>query len=58
MAIKPTKSIWKDGAFIPFERAKVHVLSHAIHYGSSWFEGIRAYSTEQGTALVIAPPAV
>lgn len=51
MPITPTKSIWKDGTFIPFERAKVHVLSHALHYGSSWFEGIRAYNTAQGLAI-------
>lgn len=51
MPITPTKSIWKDGTFIPFERAKVHVLSHALHYGTSWFEGIRAYNTANGLAI-------
>jgi len=51
MPITPTKTIWHNGKFVPFERATLHVLSHAIHYGSSWFEGIRAYKTERGTAV-------
>lgn len=51
MPITPTKSVWKDGSFISFEKAKIHVLSHAIHYGTSWFEGIRSYQTVRGTAI-------
>ncbi|MEY3385847.1 MAG: hypothetical protein RIR53_658 [Bacteroidota bacterium] len=51
MPITPTKTIWKNGSFIPFEKASIHVLSHVVHYGSSWFEGIRCYETEQGTAI-------
>jgi branched-chain amino acid aminotransferase len=51
MPITPTKSIWKNGSLIPFEDAQVHVLSHALHYGTSWFEGIRAYRTKRGTAV-------
>jgi len=51
MPITPTTSIWKDGDFIPFHDAQVHVLSHALHYGTSWFEGIRAYETAKGTAI-------
>ena len=51
MPITPTKSIWKNGEFIPFEDATTHVLSHALHYGTSWFEGIRAYDTKKGTAV-------
>ena len=51
MPIKPTTSIWHNGKFIPFDQAKVHVLSHALHYGTSWFEGIRAYKTDNGTAI-------
>ena len=51
MPITPTKSIWKNGEFIPFHDAKVHVLSHALHYGTAWFEGIRAYATRKGTAV-------
>lgn len=51
MPITPTRYIWKDGKFIPFEKATIHVLSHVVHYGTSWFEGIRAYATKRGTAL-------
>ena len=51
MPITPTKTIWKNGSFVPFEKASIHVLSHVVHYGSSWFEGIRCYETEQGTAI-------
>ncbi len=43
--------IWFNGNFVPYEEAKVHVLTHAIHYGSSVFEGIRAYQTRKGTAV-------
>ena len=49
---KESKSvIWMNGKFVPFEEATVHVLSHVIHYGSSVFEGIRAYATPKGTAV-------
>lgn len=51
MPITPTKTIWKNGSFVPFEKANIHVLSHVVHYGSSWFEGIRCYETELGTAI-------
>jgi branched-chain amino acid aminotransferase len=43
--------IWMNGEIVPWEEAKVHVLSHALHYGSGVFEGIRAYETERGTAV-------
>ncbi len=43
--------IWFNGKFVPHEEAKVHVLAHVIHYGSSVFEGIRAYQTKKGTAV-------
>ncbi|MDD3656717.1 MAG: branched-chain amino acid transaminase [Atribacterota bacterium] len=43
--------IWMDGKFVDWDKAKVHVLTHALHYGSGVFEGIRAYKTEQGTAI-------
>jgi branched-chain amino acid aminotransferase len=43
--------IWFNGELVPFEDAKIHVLSHVVHYGSSVFEGIRAYNTEKGTAV-------
>jgi len=43
--------IWMNGEILPWEEARVHVLSHALHYGSGVFEGIRAYETERGTAV-------
>ncbi|GAB3001080.1 branched-chain amino acid transaminase [Psychrosphaera aestuarii] len=46
------ETIWFNGKLIPFGDAKVHVLSHAIHYGSSVFEGVRAYNTpDKGTCI-------
>jgi branched-chain amino acid aminotransferase len=43
--------IWMNGEVVRWEDAKVHVLSHALHYGSGVFEGVRAYETERGTAV-------
>ena len=43
--------IWLNGEFVAWEDAKVHVLTHALHYGTAVFEGIRAYETDQGTAI-------
>jgi branched-chain amino acid aminotransferase len=43
--------IWFNGKLVPHDQATVHVLSHVIHYGSSVFEGIRCYNTEQGPAV-------
>jgi branched-chain amino acid aminotransferase len=43
--------IWHNGEFVPWDEAKVHVLSHGLHYGTGVFEGIRAYDTERGTAI-------
>jgi len=43
--------IWMNGKFVPYEDAKIHVLSHVVHYGSSVFEGIRAYATPSGIAV-------
>ncbi len=43
--------IWHNGEFIAHDDAQVHVLSHVIHYGSSVFEGIRCYETDQGSAV-------
>ncbi|HEY2056383.1 MAG TPA: branched-chain amino acid transaminase [Solirubrobacterales bacterium] len=47
--------IWKNGEFVPWEDAKVHVLSHALHYGTGVFEGIRAYETDRGPAVFRLP---
>ncbi|MDQ7041064.1 MAG: branched-chain amino acid transaminase [Rhodothermus sp.] len=43
--------IWFNGKLVPFEEAKIHVLSHVVHYGSSVFEGIRCYNTARGPAV-------
>jgi branched-chain amino acid aminotransferase len=48
MSFKGGKLIWMNGRMIPWEQATVHVLSHALHYGSSVFEGIRVYKTQDG----------
>lgn len=45
------EKIWMDGKFVDWDNAKVHVLTHALHYGSGVFEGIRAYKTERGAAV-------
>ena len=46
-----TSWIWRDGEFVPWENATLHVMSHVVHYGSSVFEGIRCYRTPAGPAL-------
>ncbi len=51
MPLPQSEYIWFDGEFVPWGEAKVHVLSHAMHYGSSVFEGIRAYDTPKGPAV-------
>ncbi len=43
--------IWMDGKMIDWDKAQVHVCTHALHYGSGVFEGIRAYETDKGTAV-------
>ena len=50
MPLKTSKYIWHEGKLVPWEQATVHVLSHALHYGSSVFEGIRVYKTPSGAA--------
>jgi len=49
--VKSAKYVWLDGKLVPWEQATVHVASHAIHYGSSVFEGIRAYALPTGAAI-------
>ena len=51
MALKAVDKIWMNGKFVNWDDAKIHVLSHVIHYGSSFFEGIRCYKTAQGPAV-------
>ena len=51
MPFPGTGPIWFNGDFVPWEDAKVHVMTHALHYGSGVFEGIRCYKTERGPAV-------
>ena len=46
-----SKSIWMNGKLIPWDQANVHVMTHALHYGTSIFEGVRCYKTPQGRAI-------
>lgn len=43
--------IWKDGQLIDWRDANIHILTHSLHYGMAVFEGVRAYKTDQGTAI-------
>src|SRR6201990_3470975 len=45
------QEVWHDGEFIKWDDARVHVMSHVLHYGSSVFEGIRCYKTKRGPAV-------
>lgn len=49
--MKPQKAIWMDGKFVDWDDAKIHVLTHGLHYGMAIFEGIRAFSTPRGPAI-------
>jgi branched-chain amino acid aminotransferase len=51
MPLTPTETIWMDGELVAWEDARVHVLTHTMHYGSGVFEGIRAYPTPRGVAV-------
>ena len=51
MPVQPVEKIWMNGSLVDWADAKIHVLSHALHYGSGIFEGIRAYETPKGTAV-------
>jgi branched-chain amino acid aminotransferase len=51
MPINKVEKIWMNGTLVNWDDAKVHVLTHAMHYGSSWFEGIRCYETKRGSAI-------
>ncbi|MFZ1683979.1 MAG: branched-chain amino acid transaminase [Candidatus Zixiibacteriota bacterium] len=50
MPVKPTEHIWMNGSMVRWEDARIHVLSHVVHYGSSVFEGMRVYKTAKGPA--------
>ena len=49
--MEPTDLIWMNGDFVAWENAKVHVLTHGLHYGTGVFEGVRCYDTELGPAV-------
>jgi len=49
--VKEASKIWMDGKLIPWGDAKIHVLTHSLHYGNAVFEGIRAYQTKKGVAI-------
>jgi branched-chain amino acid aminotransferase len=49
--VQPADLIWMNGEFVPWDEAKVHVLTHGLHYGTGVFEGIRCYDSEAGPAV-------
>ena len=51
MAVKKVDKIWMNGKLVGWDDANIHILSHVVHYGSSWFEGIRCYNTKKGPAI-------
>jgi branched-chain amino acid aminotransferase len=58
MAIPKTEWIWHNGQFVKWDDANVHITTHALHYGSSVFEGLRSYSTKAGPAILGLDPHV
>ena len=50
--VQKLDKIWLDGKFINWDDANVHILTHALHYGTSVFEGIRSYETINGNANI------
>jgi len=50
--LTPTRFIWMDGQLVAWDKAKIHVLTHTLHYGFGVFEGIRCYKTERGPAVL------
>jgi branched-chain amino acid aminotransferase len=51
MPIATTEKIWMDGELVDWDQAKIHILTHTLHYGCGVFEGIRAYPTDAGPAV-------
>src|ERR1043166_9848106 len=51
MAIQKTEKIWHNGRVVPWDDAKLHVMSHVVNYGSAVFEGIRCYAQPKGPAI-------
>ena len=48
-----SEQIWMNGELVPWSEAKIHILAHVVHYGSSTFEGIRCYETTKGSAVLL-----
>ena len=53
--MKEVGKIWMNGKLVPFKDAKIHVLTHALHYSTAVFEGIRCYNTPHGSAIFRLP---
>jgi branched-chain amino acid aminotransferase len=51
MPIEKSEKIWMDGELVDWDEARIHVLTHSLHYGSGVFEGVRAYATPDGPAV-------
>jgi branched-chain amino acid aminotransferase len=51
MPLEKSEKIWMDGEFVNWDDARIHILTHTLHYGCGVFEGIRAYATAQGPAV-------
>jgi branched-chain amino acid aminotransferase len=51
MPFDKTEKIWMDGELVPWDEARVHILTHSLHYGSGVFEGIRTYAAADGPAV-------
>jgi branched-chain amino acid aminotransferase len=49
--VEKSEWIWMNGELVPWDDAKVHVLTHGLHYGTGVFEGVRAYKTDRGPAI-------
>jgi branched-chain amino acid aminotransferase len=56
MPLTPTDKIWMDGELVDWDDAKIHILTHSLHYGCGVFEGIRAYETARGAAVFRLTP--
>src|SRR6266480_2985284 len=51
MPLQKTEKIWMDGKLVDWDDARIHILTHTLHYGCGVFEGIRAYATKRGPAV-------
>src|SRR4030095_16743630 len=51
MPITPTEKIWMNGELVDWDDARIHILTHTLHYGMGVFEGIRAYETDDGPGV-------